>query len=53
MEGDPNGSSPAVGATGEEDDATIGPGPAPARPRKKRPLQFEQAFLDALPSAHM
>ncbi|KAJ4775642.1 Peptidyl-prolyl cis-trans isomerase-like 1 [Rhynchospora pubera] len=53
MEGDPNGSSPAVDATGEEEDAMIGPGPAPARQRKKRPLQFEQAFLDALPSAHM
>jgi hypothetical protein len=31
----------------------IGPGPAPAKQRQKRPLQFEQAFLDALPSAVM
>ncbi|KAM0946161.1 putative peptidylprolyl isomerase transcription factor WD40-like family [Dioscorea sansibarensis] len=36
----------------DDDEALIGPGPAP-RPRAKRPLQFEQAFLDALPSAHM
>ncbi|KAK2968073.1 hypothetical protein RJ640_000488 [Escallonia rubra] len=30
----------------------VGPGPAP-RSRPKRPLQFEQAYLDALPSANM
>ncbi|KAK9170452.1 hypothetical protein Syun_002592 [Stephania yunnanensis] len=34
--------------------ADPGPGPAPApRARTKRPLQFEQAFLDSLPSANM
>lgn len=38
---------------GEEEEELIGPGPAPARQRQKRPLQFEQAFLDALPSAAM
>lgn len=35
-----------------EEEPMIGPGPV-ARPRPKRPLQFEQAFLDALPSANM
>jgi hypothetical protein len=52
MEGDPNWVSPAD-TTGEEDDVIIGPGPVAPKARKKRPLQFEQAFLDALPSAHM
>ncbi|GAB4824731.1 cytochrome P450 monooxygenase 71 [Ancistrocladus abbreviatus] len=36
----------------EEEEADIGPGRAPQR-RPKRPLQFEQAYLDALPSANM
>ncbi|MFS7915396.1 putative peptidylprolyl isomerase transcription factor WD40-like family [Helianthus anomalus] len=36
----------------EEDEPMVGPGPAPAR-RPKRPLQFEQAYLDSLPSANM
>ncbi|KAH0454720.1 hypothetical protein IEQ34_016644 [Dendrobium chrysotoxum] len=35
-----------------EDEPIVGPGPAP-RVRPKRPLKFEQAFLDTLPSAHM
>ncbi|OIW21997.1 hypothetical protein TanjilG_28420 [Lupinus angustifolius] len=35
-----------------EDEPVIGPGPAP-RNRLKRPLQFEQAYLDTLPSANM
>ena len=35
-----------------DDEPMIGPGPAP-RSRPKRPLQFEQAYLDALPSANM
>ncbi|XP_078447411.1 cyclophilin71 [Wolffia australiana] len=36
----------------EEEEVAVGPAPAPlARP--KRPLQFEQAYLDALPCAHM
>jgi hypothetical protein len=52
MDGYPNGTSPAD-TTGEEEDAIIGPGPAAPKSRKKRPLQFEKAFLDALPSAHM
>jgi hypothetical protein len=43
--------TPGVGQGGEEE--MIGPGPAPAKQRQKRPLQFEQAFLDALPSAVM
>lgn len=53
MEGDSNGSPSAVEPTGEEDEVMIGPGPVAPRSRKKRPLQFEQAFLDALPSAQM
>ncbi|KAJ7947957.1 putative Peptidyl-prolyl cis-trans isomerase [Quillaja saponaria] len=35
-----------------EEEPIIGPGPA-APVRRKRPLQFEQAYLDALPSANM
>ncbi|GJN15466.1 hypothetical protein PR202_gb02384 [Eleusine coracana subsp. coracana] len=46
-------SATSVGKGQEEDDELIGPGPAPAKQRQKRPLQFEQAFLDALPSAAM
>lgn len=38
----------------EDDEPMVGPGPAPAPTRRpKRPLQFEQAYLDALPSANM
>jgi len=40
------------GANAIEDEPIVGPGPAP-RARPKRPLQFEQAYLDALPSANM
>ncbi|CAI8592901.1 unnamed protein product [Vicia faba] len=40
------------GANAIEDEPIVGPGPAP-RARLKRPLQFEQAYLDALPSANM
>ncbi|KAH9297785.1 hypothetical protein KI387_029467, partial [Taxus chinensis] len=37
-----------------EEEGMIGPGPVLAPPaRPKRPLQFEQAYLDSLPSAHM
>ncbi|PKU59741.1 peptidyl-prolyl cis-trans isomerase CYP71 isoform X1 [Dendrobium catenatum] len=36
----------------DEDEPIVGPGPAP-RVRPKRPLKFEQAFLDTLPSANM
>ncbi|KAL6205367.1 hypothetical protein ACLB2K_022628 [Fragaria x ananassa] len=39
-------------AAESEDEPIVGPGPAP-RARPKRPLQFEQAYLDALPSALM
>ncbi|KAK3041246.1 hypothetical protein RJ639_001529 [Escallonia herrerae] len=35
-----------------DEEPMVGPGPAP-RSRPKRPLQFEQAYLDALPSANM
>ena len=45
--------APAEVQQQEEGEELIGPGPAPARQRQKRPLQFEQAFLDALPSAAM
>ncbi|KAL5099783.1 hypothetical protein RYX36_004110 [Vicia faba] len=40
------------GANAIEDEPIVGPGPSP-RARLKRPLQFEQAYLDALPSANM
>ncbi|XP_006279395.2 peptidyl-prolyl cis-trans isomerase CYP71 [Capsella rubella] len=36
----------------EEEEPLVGPGPAP-RGKRKRPLQFEQAYLDSLPSANM
>jgi len=35
----------------EEEGPMVGPGPA--KQRHKRPLEFERAFLDALPSAQM
>lgn len=42
------------GANAIEDEPIVGPGPPPPpRARPKRPLQFEQAYLDALPSANM
>lgn len=47
---DENGSS--LPEIPEEEEPMVGPGPAPAR-RAKRPLQFEQAYLDSLPSANM
>ncbi|KAG5560981.1 hypothetical protein RHGRI_004115 [Rhododendron griersonianum] len=46
-----NGSSTPAAAETEEE-PVIGPGPAP-RSRPKRPLQFEQAYIDSLPSANM
>ncbi|PWA48018.1 cyclophilin71 [Artemisia annua] len=36
----------------EDDEPMVGPTPPPAR-KPKRPLQFEQAYLDSLPSANM
>ncbi|KAJ8749903.1 hypothetical protein K2173_013818 [Erythroxylum novogranatense] len=36
----------------EQEAPIVGPGPAP-KARPKRPLQFEHAYLDALPSANM
>lgn len=52
-----NGNKPTTTAENEnnlenDDEPIVGPGPAPQR-RPKRPLQFEQAYLDALPSANM
>ncbi|KAG2670808.1 hypothetical protein I3760_14G104600 [Carya illinoinensis] len=52
MEEAHNGTVNSVPPAEIEDDSVIGPGPAP-RARPKRPLQFEQAYLDALPSANM
>lgn len=52
MEEAQNGTGNSVPPAEIEDDSVIGPGPAP-RARPKRPLQFEQAYLDALPSANM
>lgn len=36
----------------DEEEPMVGPGPAP-RGKRKRPLQFEQAYLDSLPCANM
>lgn len=50
-----NGDSTAVPSTEvaeHVEEPIVGPGPAP-RARSKRPLQFEQAYLDSLPSANM
>ncbi|KAG0497286.1 hypothetical protein HPP92_001759 [Vanilla planifolia] len=52
MEGTSNG-KPAPNNSVDDDEPLVGPGPAPQRSRPKRPLQFEQAFLEALPSANM
>ncbi|XP_062017305.1 peptidyl-prolyl cis-trans isomerase CYP71-like [Rosa rugosa] len=50
MEEEPqNGNTIAAESEGEP---IVGPGPAP-RAQPKRPLQFEQAYLDSLPSALM
>lgn len=42
----------AAPAEVEEEEPMVGPGPA-LRGKRKRPLQFEQAYLDSLPSANM
>lgn len=39
-------------AMAEEEGPMVGP-VVPAKQRHKRPLEFERAFLDALPSAQM
>lgn len=52
MEESQNGGDANSAIPDGEEDALIGPGPA-LRSRPKRPLQFEQAYLDALPSANM
>lgn len=39
--------------TAAEEEAGPMIGPGPAKQRHKRPLEFERAFLDALPSAQM
>lgn len=50
---DGNGNVDSASAKAEtEEETAIGPGPAP-RSRPKRPLQFEQAYLDTIPSANM
>lgn len=43
----------AAAAAESEEEPMVGPGPAPRRARRKRPLEFEKAYLDALPSANM
>lgn len=45
------GTTPTTAET-TNDEPIVGPGPA-HRARPKRPLQFEQAYLDCLPSANM
>ncbi|MFQ6619677.1 hypothetical protein Gotur_000866 [Gossypium turneri] len=52
MEEPQNGNGKLNTIAEEEEEPVIGPGPAP-RARPKRPLQFEQAYLDSLPSANM
>ncbi|KAI4322392.1 hypothetical protein L6164_022094 [Bauhinia variegata] len=52
MEEPQNGGNVNSAVAETEEAAMIGPGPAP-RSRPKRPLQFEKAYLDALPSANM
>ncbi|XP_065868079.1 peptidyl-prolyl cis-trans isomerase CYP71 isoform X1 [Euphorbia lathyris] len=48
-----NGKASETSAPPEsEEETAIGPGPAP-KARAKRPLQFEHAYLDSLPSANM
>lgn len=47
-----NGNVSSVAVEENEEETVIGPGPAP-KVRAKRPLQFEQAYLDSLPSANM
>lgn len=47
-----NGNLSAQAAVDAEEEPMVGPGPAP-RSRLKRPLQFEQAYLNSLPSANM
>lgn len=44
--------NPNNGGIEEEAGDIVGPTPAPQR-RAKRPLQFEQAYLDSLPCANM
>lgn len=51
MEEPQNGDANSMAPDGEEE-PMVGPGPAP-RARPKRPLQFEKAYLDSLPSANM
>lgn len=45
--------NPAADQPEDDNDEEPMIGPGPVARRQKRPLQFEQAFLDALPSAHM
>ncbi|KAL5583176.1 hypothetical protein UlMin_015618 [Ulmus minor] len=53
MEEPQNGNASSIAAAPEtEEEPVVGPGPAP-RARPKRPLQFERAYLDSLPSANM
>lgn len=43
----------ALATADSEEEPMVGPGPPVPRVRRKRPLQFEQAYLDSLPSANM
>ncbi|XWS28600.1 hypothetical protein CRYUN_Cryun25bG0084400 [Craigia yunnanensis] len=52
MEEPQNGKANLNTVAEEEEEPVIGPGPVP-RARRKRPLQFEQAYLYSLPSANM
>lgn len=48
-----NGNANAIAEAADDDvEPVVGPTPAP-RARAKRPLQFEKAYLEALPSANM
>ncbi|KAJ0020764.1 hypothetical protein Pint_31942 [Pistacia integerrima] len=52
MEEPQNDNASSIAAAEEDAEAVVGPTPAP-KARAKRPLRFEQAYLDSLPSANM
>lgn len=52
MEEPQNANGSSIEGAEEDAEAVVGPAPPP-KARAKRPLQFEQAYLDSLPSANM
>lgn len=56
MEEEPQNGNGNVNSDAVADDdaeAMVGPAPPAPRARAKRPLQFEQTYLNSLPSANM